>query len=476
MSNPERWKSWEGRVIEGKFPLRQWLGGSDHSAVFLTEFAEQPAQRVAIKLIPIEGGHGATQLARLQATRRLSHPHLIRTLDCGLCRIDGIPFAYVLMECADDDLSRILPERPLVTAEVSQLLPPVIDALAYLHRNGFVHGRVKPSNVLASGDQLKLSSDQVAPAVQQDGNHRRRDVYDAPETAAGIISPAGDVWSVGVTLVAALTQNVTIAEAASPENRHLPETIPQPFRGIVRECLQLDPSRRGSLRGIQEQMQPAASSVPVAHSVPTAHSVPVVRSAPAVRSVSAPVEQSPVVDSESRRPLFIAGTLIVVVLGIILAVIHYRAGNTPETAEAPKQAATETASTPAAPVSTPAPPVPGPVAAVPKPSETPAKPRASGGEVVRKMLPDVPRSAQNTIRGTIRVIVQVEVDPSGKVTSTTLKMRGSSRYFANQALKAAQQWEFSAPQVDGQPAASTWLLQFRFKRKSIQATPERVKG
>jgi serine/threonine-protein kinase Stk1 len=258
MSKPDTWKSWEGLVIKGKFPLRQWLGGSDHSAVFLTEFADQHAQRAAIKLIQVDEGNAETRLSRLRATAKLSHPHLIRTFESGLCRLDGSPFVYVLMECADDDLSRILPERPLDPSEVSDLLPPVLDALSYLHKNGFVHGRVKPSNVLAAGDQLKLSSDQVAPVVQQDGGRRRRDVYDAPETAAGIISPAGDIWSAGVTLLAALAQNVTAAEQASPANRDLPETIPDPFRGIVRECLQLDPNRRCSLKEIQARMQPVA--------------------------------------------------------------------------------------------------------------------------------------------------------------------------------------------------------------------------
>jgi outer membrane biosynthesis protein TonB len=68
------------------------------------------------------------------------------------------------------------------------------------------------------------------------------------------------------------------------------------------------------------------------------------------------------------------------------------------------------------------------------------------------------------------------VDVSGKVSAATLKSPGSSRYFANQALKAAERWEFSAPEVGGQPTASTWLLQFRFKKASIEASPQRVKG
>ena len=449
MSKFEASRSWEGRVIEGKFPLRQWLGGSPHSAVFLTEFPGQPSQKVAIKLIRVEESKCESELCRLEATEKLSHPHLIRTLECGLCRIEELPYLYAVMECADDDLSQILPQRPLEPQEVSNLLPPVLDALSYLHRNGFVHGRVKPSNVLAAGDQLKLSSDQAAPVAQQNGQHRRRDVYDAPETAAGIISPAGDIWSVGATLVAALTQNLTLAETALPANRDLPETVPEPFRGIVRECLQLDPNRRGSLKEILERMHPVAAPVE------------------AVRSGPVPLEQAPVADSEGRRPLLIAA-VVIVLLGILLAVFQSRSAKSPGTPAATSQPAAETAPAPTASRPTPA--------EAPKSAEATPTHRSAAGAVVRRVLPDVSRRAQNTIRGTITVVVRVRADPSGKVTSAKLAWRGSSRYLADRALRAAQRWEFSAPEVNGKPSASTWLLQFRFNRKSIQARPQRVRG
>jgi len=315
----------------------------------------------------------------------------------------------------------------------------VLDALSYLHKSGFVHGRVKPSNVLAVGDHLKLSSDQVATVAEQDGHQRRRDVYDAPENAAGIVSPAGDLWSVGVTLLAALTQSVDVAEKASPGNRDLPETIPDPFRGVVRECLQLDPNRRCSLKEIQARLQPPARSVPAPAEMPAA---------PAV--------------SKTRRSGLAVAALIIVVIGIV-AVLLYSRSKSPEqatdSARPAVAASSPTAATPAA-----------------KPAQAAPRTRASGGEVIRQVLPEVPRSAQNTISGTIKVVVRVQVDPSGKVSSAALKSSGSSRYFANQALRAAQRWEFSPPQAEGQPTASTWLLQFRFKRTSIQASPQRVKG
>ncbi len=438
MSKPETWKTWEGRVVEGKFPLRQWLGGSDHSAVFLTEMPGQPSQNAAIKFVAVDNGNIDHQLSRVRAASRLSHRNLIRIFESGTTRMDGGTVLYVVMECADDDLSQILPERALQPGEVADLLPPVVDALSYLHKNGFVHGRVKPSNVLAAGDQLKLSSDQVSLPLEQNGQRRRRDVYDAPETAAGIVSPAGDVWSMGVTLVAALTRDVTLAEAASPESRDLPESIPEPFRDIARDCLRLDPRQRGSLKDVQARLQPAARSIP------------------------APPEPAPAPESPNRGKFVVLAIVAVAVLVVALGLLYFRSSQGATQTPAPSTPATE--STPA-PAST----------SNPSPAPSSAKPQTSDGAVVHQVLPDIPRGAMNTISGTIKVAVKVQVDPSGKVTSATYKMSGHGQYFANHAVKAAEQWTFAPPQSNGQPQPSTWLLQFRFKRSGVQVSPQRVK-
>ena len=438
MSKPETWKTWEGRVVEGKFPLKQWLGGSDHSAVFLTEMPGQPSQNAAIKFVAVDNGNTDGQQSRLRAASRLSHRHLIRIFESGSTRMDGTTVLYLVMECADDDLSRILPERPLQPGEVSDLLPPVVDALSYLHKNGFVHGRVKPSNILAAGDQLKLSSDQVSLPSEQDGRRRRRDVYDAPETAAGIVSPAGDVWSMGVTLVAALTQDVTLAEAASPENRNLPESIPEPFRDIARDCLRLDPNRRGSLKDIQARLQPAARSIP------------------------APPEPVVALASTNRGKILVISIAVLAVLVVAVGLTFFRSNDGRSQTPAP---ATPVQSTPS-----PAP------SSSPSPTAKPAAPtQSSDGAVVHQVIPDIPRGAMNTISGTIKVAVKVQVDTSGKVTSATYKMAGHGQYFASHAVKAAQEWTFAPPQSNGQPQPSTWLLQFRFKRSGIQVSPQRLR-
>jgi TonB family protein len=438
MSKPETWKSWAGRVVDGKFPLRQYLGGSDHSAVFLTELPGPRSGRAAIKLIEPKGADIEGELSRLGASASLSHPHLIRTLETGRCQMDGGLVLYVVMECADDDLAQILPQRALEPNEVADLLPPVLDALSYLHGKGFVHGRITPSNVLAVGEQLKLSADNVYVASKAESTRRRIDAYDAPETAAGIVLPEGDIWSVGALLVAALTQNVALAEDGSGNKSGLPQNIPEPFRGIARECLHLDPKRRCSLPQIQARLQPPARSVPEPEPGP----VPPVRHYRYSWRMLIPIA-------------------VVLVFGLVWGIYRRLFSASPATtgtvniqiSEPPKAAN------------------PAPVEAA---APVAAKAQASPGAVLHQVLPEIPRSAQDTISGTIKVAVRVEVDSAGKVTSAKFKSAGSSKYFARQALQAAEHWEFSAPEVNGQPTASTWLLQFRFKRTSMQATSQRV--
>src|ERR1700686_127916 len=434
MSNPGVWKTWEGRVVDGKFPLRQWLGGSDHSAVFLTELPGLPSSKAAIKLIAADGAEADRQISRWRATVQLSHSNLIRIYDAGRCRLDSTPLLYVVMEYAEEDLSQILPHRPLVPGEAADMLPPLLDALSYVHSKQFVHSRIKPSNVLAVGNQLKLSADQVVPATETNSARKRRDAYDAPELAAGIVSPAGDVWSVGVTLVAALTQNASFGEGTSSNDPDLPAAVPEPFRGIARECLHLDPKRRCSIAEIQARLQPAGRSVPAASS-------------------PAPYPRTPI----KRGPI----AALLIIAALIALVVFFSRGKS-GTAPATTQQTTHPSSPQAAPE-------PKPDAAVRAPGVTRKKAVAAQGEVAHEVIPDVSRNSRNTITGTIKVTVQVEVDPSGKVRSAKLKHAGPSRYFAGLALKAAQRWEFSP-----QPPPCTWLTQFRFKRSGTQASAERV--
>lgn len=431
-----RSKEWEGRTVSGKFPLRQWLGASDHSAVFLTERA---GERAAIKFVPVGSDDEAErQLARWRRAARLSHPNLIRLFEFSRVQMDGHGYAYVVMEFADEDLSQILPQRALAPAEVSEMLPPLLGALSHLHAKGFAHGRIKPSNVLATGDRLKLSADQVSSLAAADLPKTRRNVYDAPETAAGILSPASDLWSVGVTLYVALTQNLPEGNAKNDPAQSA--SLPEPFRGIVRSCLQLDPKQRISIAGILRLLHPESASVG---------------------------ENSELTSAPRWSGNRIVLGLFVLVIALLIVFVSFfpsrRIGtqNATPTGQQPQaQASTETAqSRPIPEAQRSAPPVK----------------RDAQGSVLHEALPEVSQSARNTISGKIRVVARVDVDATGKVARARLTTHGPSNYFARSVLQAAERWQFSPPVVNGQPVASAWSLTFHISRKETQVSPERLR-
>jgi TonB family protein len=351
----EAWKQWEGRIVDGKFPLRQFLGGSEHSAVFLTERGD-PAQRVAIKFIQVEPSAAELQLSRWQRTAKLSHPNLLRLYECGRCRIGDFNLLYLVMEHASENLAEFLPQRPLTPAETRDVLEPALKALSFLHREGLVHGHIQPSNVLAIDDQLKLSSDTISPvtlakpddakAAQQppagegefreisrpgeSATLRRPTAYCAPEALKGATSREADIWSLGMTLIEMLTQRAPAFDYTSRQDPVLPETLPALYLDIARHCLKRDPKQRWTVAQISACLNPNAPAVmrtvemvpsaapattpsvaptaptnapPVAGVGPVVSTVPAAAPAALANASSVPLPSAPSVSSALPAPL-----------------------------------------------------------------------------------------------------------------------------------------------------------------------------
>jgi len=110
------------------------------------------------------------------------------------------------------------------------------------------------------------------------------------------------------------------------------------------------------------------------------------------------------------------------------------------------------------------------VAPTPKPVAKGAAGEIARGAVAHQALPNVPQNALNTIQGAVRVGVRVQVDAAGKVVGADLDSAGPSKYFAGLAMKAARDWQFTPPKVDGQNASSEWILRFEFAQDGTKAT------
>jgi TonB family protein len=422
-------ENWEGQVVDAKFSLLQRLGGSERSTVFRTEFAGPRPTKAAIKLVPAVSRDSEQQLARWAAAAKLSHPHLLRLYQSGRCRFNNTEMLYVVMEYADENLGQVLPSRPLSPDEGRVMLPPIVDALSYLHTKGLVHGRLKPSNIMAVGDQLKLSTDGLQPTGEPVSGILTASIFDAPEISKGELSAPSDLWSLGATVAVSMSQRPIGAAWTPQPGRVSPESVPEPFRRIVCECLRPIPGTRCSLQQIQEWLQPATSR-------------PVLVPAPSVASKP----------RNAGRMVLIAAALL---LAMALGIIWNRDRHSVNSVE------------PASDQSIPAVPSPSPGL----PQTRGVHPAAFPGAVVERVLPDVPASARHTIQGKIRVSVQLAVSSTGEVTSATLASAGPSKYFARLALEASRHWRFKPAETDGHTVPSEWTLRFLFGRTTTEVFP-----
>ena len=430
---------WEGQVVNGNVCLRQYLGGSDHSAVFLTDLGTGQIRPPAIKLIAADPANADIQLARWKMAAKLSHPNLLQIFEAGRCQLNGEELLFVVMENADETLSQILLQRALTPSEASEMLKPTLEALAYLHENGCTHGRVKPSNIMAVGEQLKLSSDSLCrtgtPAILQPGT------YDPPEASLEGLTPAGDLWSLAMTLAEALTQRLPIWTDKLQAEPSVSEGMPEPFSEIARHCLVRDPRSRWTIADIRARLKPPAT-------VPAPQPERDAKSEPGTAKPRKP----------SNDWLY-AIPIIAMLATILLLASLLRHRPTPQ-ASAPQPTA---AATPAA---TP------PVTKLLGDKDTPVTRSAVqtgratspvvADHLVHQVLPDVPEKALRTIHGRVRVNVKVIVDGLGNVAGVELASAGPSTYFANLAMQAARDCKFN----EGK-SGRAWLLRFVFENTGV---------
>jgi TonB family protein len=427
-----------GCVIDGKFTLLRWLGGTEQSSVFLTELEGDPAQKAAIKLCRANAVDAETRIAQWAVARTLSHPHLMSLFDTGCCEVNGEDLLYVVSEYAEEVLSEILRERPLTPGETREMLGPVLEVLSWLHTRHLVHGHLKPSNFMVVNDRLKLSADRLHAAGEPGRASPRPGEYDAPEVAFGKMSPAVDLWSLGIVLVEALTQRPPLWDGSGGGESVVPASIPPPFFGIVRECLRVDPAHRCTLSGVKDSLVTSGvrDYLVAAQTAERADSI----------TTTPPSGNLP-----SRTPVMIAGGVLavgVIVTSLIIG-FHHR----------PMPPAVSQSSAPAVHLQSPA---------------TGAQPHQRSvvkGVVAYPAIPDVAQNIRDTIHGHVRVRIGLQVDSGGSVSDATIDSPGPSRYFANRALQTARDWKFRPAEIDGRAVGSRWILEFHFGQDGTTITP-----
>ncbi len=153
-------------VFAGRYRIERLLGVGGMGAVYrardlLREQYGDPQPHVALKTLSEDFAEYPDASALLYSeyalTTRLSHRHVVR-----LYQFDVDPTsqrAFITLELLKGPtLDELLAERPggLPWDELREIALALLEALAYSHGLGVLHGDLKPSNVMLADDGLRL--------------------------------------------------------------------------------------------------------------------------------------------------------------------------------------------------------------------------------------------------------------------------------------------------------------------------------
>jgi serine/threonine-protein kinase Stk1 len=225
----------------------------------LHEAFGEPDSKVALKLLG-ETFSAATDAhvllySEFALTRRLRHEHVVRTFSFEVDTVHQL--AFFTMEVMQGlTLDRLLMDYPqgLPWQQLQPVALQLLDALAYAHGEGVVHGDVKPANIMIGRHGLRLfdfglGHAQAQAAAGLPGLSRSRlnawtPAYAAPElVAGGCPSVSADLYGAACVLY-------ELAEGRRPGERQPHQALPRP-RQLPRHCwpalrsaLAMDPGQR----------------------------------------------------------------------------------------------------------------------------------------------------------------------------------------------------------------------------------------
>jgi eukaryotic-like serine/threonine-protein kinase len=230
-------------------------------------YSHERDSRCVVKVVRDDRAHeaGCVDALLREGTllRDLAHPHLVRAYEV----IEVPRTAVVLETLTGATLAAVIEDSPVIPADAAWLGLHLVSVLSYLHRHRWLHLDVKPSNIVVQGNRAVLIDLSLVGRPGDGRAHGGTDGYLAPEQVRGRgLSPASDVFGLGVTLGESLTDRLPYGEegewagGTSPRApgrgfRRRLRRAPAPLADLVLACIDPDPARRPGLDDVRTSLR-----------------------------------------------------------------------------------------------------------------------------------------------------------------------------------------------------------------------------
>ncbi|WP_458375387.1 serine/threonine-protein kinase [Pseudomonas pergaminensis] len=251
-------------LLAGRYQLERILGTGGMGVVYrgrdlLHEAFGEPDCRVAVKLLgdtlSLCADAHVLLYSEFALTRSLRHDHVVRVFSFEVDTDHQLAF-FTMEVMPGLTLDRMLPECPqgLPWHALQPMALQLLDALDYTHRQGVLHGDVKPANIMMGEQGLRLFDFGLGhaevqaraglPSLSRSRLNAWTPAYAAPELlAGGAPSASADLYGAACVLY-------ELAEGRRPGDRQGHQRLPRP-RQLPRHCwsslcsaLAMDPEQR----------------------------------------------------------------------------------------------------------------------------------------------------------------------------------------------------------------------------------------
>ncbi len=264
----------------GNYTLSDLLGRGGTSEVYAAQHTFL-GDTVAVKLLRRSLAEDERVreafVAEAARTREIQHPNVVRVLDFGHDATQG---CSLVMERIDGEslAARLRRLERLDEPALRELAAAIADGMQAAHACGIVHRDLKPGNVMLRGDTPTIVDFGIAKSLGNTSavvTERRVGTvaYMAPEQLVdGLITPAVDIWALGVIMYEAATGQAPFANFT---DGRLPQLFESPPRArslapispaldqLIARCLERDPGKRpASMADVARALRADAAHAP----------------------------------------------------------------------------------------------------------------------------------------------------------------------------------------------------------------------